>query len=53
VKSVHNEIRKREINQRLLFLAFFAVLLFFDAMVGSNSSWGQAPLIDRRAHLDA
>ncbi len=27
--------------QRLPFFAFFAC--FFDAMVGSNSSWGQAP----------
>ena len=38
--------RKARINQRLPFLAFFVVLLFFDAMVGSNSSWGQAPLME-------
>ncbi len=28
-------------DQRLPFFTFFAC--FFDAMVGSNSSWGQAP----------
>src|SRR5436190_24288079 len=43
--------QKARINQRLPFLAFFVVLLFFDAMVGSNSSWGQAPLMESDVHV--
>jgi hypothetical protein len=39
------------INQRLPFFAFFVVLLFFDAMVGSNSSWGQAPVDGMNVHV--
>lgn len=26
-------------------MPFFVFLVFFEAMVGSNSSWGQAPLM--------
>ena len=44
MNCVHNENQQAHDFQRLPFLAFF--LVFFDAMVGSNSSWGQAPLME-------
>src|SRR5213083_1530158 len=42
-ESIQDRDRRARVDQRLPFFAFFVVLLFFDAMVGSNSSSGAGP----------